>query len=183
MGKPLFLDRDGVLNEDITPYVSHLSKLNIFPYTVNSLVRLSRAGFDLYVVSNQQGVSLGITPASELEAMVALFQELLRPFDVQIKKFYHCTALDSERHPWRKPSPGMILSAAEEFGFDPTGAFMVGDKWSDLEAGARAGCRPLLVLSGVTHDDESWQTWNFPPEQVFATLAEATDWILDQGTN
>ncbi|MEQ1823126.1 MAG: HAD family hydrolase [Fimbriimonadaceae bacterium] len=174
--KPLFLDRDGVLNEDIKPYVSHRSKLKLFPYTVEALCLLNQAGYDLYVISNQQGVSLGITPQRELEAMVEMIQSPLRESGFEIRRFYHCTARDSDNHPWRKPSPGMILSASEEFDFDPTGAFVIGDKWSDIEAGARAGCRGLLVKTGVTEDD-SYKQWKYPPEQVFENLLEAAQWV------
>ena len=68
--KPLFLDRDGVLNRDITPYVSKVEEFDVFPWTVEALTMLDRAGFDLYVISNQQGVALGITPPEELETML-----------------------------------------------------------------------------------------------------------------
>lgn len=175
--RPLFLDRDGVLNEDITPYIAHRSQFKLFPYTVESLVLLDRAGYDLFVISNQQGVALGITPQEELDACSEIIQTAIRPHGFQIRKFYYCTAHDRDRHPWRKPSPGMILSAGEEFGFDPAGAFLIGDKWTDIEAGARAGCRPLLVLSGVTPKGEPTQ-WEFPPENVFPTLLEAAKWIV-----
>jgi len=86
--KPLFLDRDGVLNRDITPYVSKVEEFDVFPWTVEALKMLDRAGFDLYVISNQQGVALGITPAEELEKMNARMQSLLAPNGFQIKKFY-----------------------------------------------------------------------------------------------
>jgi len=172
---PLFLDRDGVLNVDITPYVSRVELLEIFPWTVPALKLLANE-YDFYVVSNQQGVSLGITPQAELDKITAAIQEACRKEGFEIRKFYHCTAKDSEKHPWRKPSPGMILSAAEEFGFDPAGAFLIGDKWSDIEAGTRAGCRPLLVMSGVTTDN-AYETWSHKPERVFPTLLEAAEWI------
>jgi D-glycero-D-manno-heptose 1,7-bisphosphate phosphatase len=175
--QPLFLDRDGVLNEDVKPYVSHREKLKIFPYTVEALSLLNSAGYELYVISNQQGVSLGITPPAELDAMVEMIQAPLRENGFEIRKFYHCTARDSENHPWRKPSPGMILAAAEEFGFDPRGAFLIGDKWSDVEAGMRAGCRGLLVKTGVT-EDESYVSWEYQPERVFENLLEAARWVV-----
>ena len=178
MGKPIFLDRDGVLNVDVTPYVPALDWLEIFPWTLDSLVKLNEAGFDIYVVSNQQGVALGVTPQEELDKMTEALQSLVRPHGFEIKKFYYCTAHNSENHPWRKPKSGMLLAAAEEFGFDPTGAFMIGDKESDLIAGVGADCRPLLVLTGVTPDDGRWEEWGTKPEAVFPTLLEATDYVL-----
>lgn len=181
MRKPVFLDRDGVINVDRTPYVSALDQLELFPYTVESLVRLYEAGFDIFVVSNQQGVALGVTPPEVLEQINETIQEAIRPYGAFIKKFYYCTALDAEKHPWRKPSPGMILAARDEFGLDLTGAFMVGDKPSDMECAVRAGVRPLLVLSGVaTARDASGMA--YPPEAVFPTLKEAVDYIVASGS-
>ncbi len=180
MKKPIFLDRDGVLNEDIAPYLARPDQLRIFPWTVDALTMLDAAGYELYVISNQQGVALGITKPEDLEAITELIQAVIRPHGFQIRKFYYCTSHDRDQHPWRKPSPGMVLAAAEEFGFDPTGAFLIGDKWTDMECGARAGCRPLLVQSGVTAVDSPSSGWKFPPEQVFPTLLEAVEWVVAQ---
>lgn len=174
--RPLFLDRDGVLNVDVTPYLARPDQLQIFPWTIPAL-KLLAPYFDFYVVSNQQGVALGITKAEDLETITEQIRSAGREEGVEFEKFYYCTYRDSENHPWRKPSPGMILSAAEEFGFDPAGAFLIGDKWSDIEAGARAGCRPLLVMTGVTTDD-GHADWKYPPEMVFPTLLEAAEWIV-----
>lgn len=180
MRKPIFLDRDGVLNRDITPYLATLGQLELFSYTADALERLHDAGYDLYVISNQQGVALGITEPDELDRITEAIQYPLRQRGFEIRKFYYCVWHDRDKHPWRKPSPGMILAAAEEFGFDPTGAFIIGDKWTDIEAGARAGCRPLLVHTGVTPQEEDGSDWTFPPERVFPTLMEAVDYVLSE---
>lgn len=177
--RPLFLDRDGVLNVDVTPYISRREQLQVFPFVANALKMLHDAGYEFFVISNQQGVALGITPQEELDACTEIIQNTLRPHGFDIRKFYYCTANDRDKHPWRKPSPGMILAASEEFGFDPAGSFLIGDKWTDIEAGARAGCRPLLVSSGVTAKGEPTD-WEYAPEQVFPTLLEASEWILEQ---
>lgn len=179
--RPLFLDRDGVLNADVAPYVTRLEQLKIFSWTAPTLRRLYEAGFDLYVISNQQGVALGITSPEVLEHVTEAIQATVRPHGFEIKKFFYCTAHDGEDHPWRKPNPGMILSAAEEFGFDPRGAFMIGDWWKDMAAAKAAGCRPLLVLSGVCKSNE-YKAWDVQPEAVFPTLVEAADYVLkDEG--
>ena len=177
--KPLFLDRDGVLNRDITPYVSRLEEFDVFPWTVEALVMLDRAGFDLYVVSNQQGVALGITPPEELEKMNARMQSLLAPHGFQIKKFFYCTAKMDEDHEWRKPAPGMVFAARDEFGLELDGAFMIGDKDTDMECAHSAGVRALLVYSGVSYPGESI-SWGCPPEKEFPTLLEAARWIVSK---
>lgn len=180
MGKPIFLDRDGVINEDISPYVTSLDQLKVFPWTGAALGRLCAAGYDIYVVSNQQGVALGITPPELLEEANKHILEAIAPHGATIKKFYYCTAHDGENHPWRKPSCGMLLAAAAEFDFNPAGAFMIGDKDTDLIAGVGAGCRPLLVLSGVTAEEEV-ALLEVQPEAVFPNLSEAVDFVLSQG--
>lgn len=175
--KPIFVDRDGVLNVDVAPYVSRLEQLMVFPWTMGALKKLYENGFDIYVISNQQGVGLGITSEEELNSMTEALKAEAAKCGFVFSKFYFCTALDTADDPWRKPAPGMILAAAEEFGLTLVDSFFIGDKWSDIECGARAGCRPLLVLSGVTGAG-GWEHWKYLPEKVFRNLGEAADWIL-----
>lgn len=174
--KPIFLDRDGVINVDVSPYVCSLDQLELFPWTVEALTMLDRAGYDIFVISNQQGVALGLTPPHELEKITSAIQDAVLPKGFAIKKFFYCTAHDGEKHPWRKPSPGMILSARDEFGLELEGAFMIGDKDTDMECGARAGCRPLLVMTGVTFPGDE-RHFAYPPERVFANLHDAVTWV------
>lgn len=179
MRRPIFLDRDGVMNVDVTPYVANLSQLRIFPFTEEALRLLHEAGFEMFVVSNQQGVSKGITPPEELEKITEALQDVCRKHGFEIRKFFYCTAHKNEDHTWRKPQPGMIFAARDEFGLDLDGAFLIGDKWSDIEAGRLAGLRPLLVYSGVTPPGEE-ATWTHQPERAFENLLEAVRWVVSQ---
>lgn len=175
---PIFLDRDGVLNVDVTPYVSRIEQFELFPFTESALVKLHRAGFDIYVISNQQGVAKGITTLEVLDAVSEKIQSVCRPHGFEIMKFYYCTALSGEDSSWRKPKPGMILAARDEFHLELEGAFLIGDKWSDIEAGSLAGLRPLLVGTGVTTLGEE-ADWKHKPEASFPDLLEAVNWILE----
>ncbi|HWA83437.1 MAG TPA: HAD-IIIA family hydrolase [Fimbriimonadaceae bacterium] len=179
--QPLFLDRDGVLNRDMKPYIATADELEIFPWTLDALALLDAAGFEFYIVSNQQGVAKGFISPLELEKQTEKIESALATRNLQIRRFYYCTALAADNHPWRKPGDGMIQAAREEFGIDPAGAFLIGDRWSDIEAGAKAGCRPLLVLSGGT-DEGEWMEWKHKPEKVFPTLLEAAQWIAGGGS-
>ena len=180
--KHIFLDRDGVLNVDVAPYVTKPEQLQIFPFTASTLRKLYEAGFDMYVISNQQGVALGLTSQEVLDHVTEAIQATVRPHGFEIKKFYYCTAHDGEAHPWRKPNPGMIHAAAEEFGFDPKGSFLIGDWWKDISAARAAGCRPLLVMSGVCKGEEYLQ-WPDQPEAVFPTLVEAAEYVIDNSAH
>lgn len=177
MRKPIFLDRDGVINVDITPYVSHLEKLEIFPWAPAAMARLHEAGYDIYVISNQQGVALGITPLEELAKIDAAIQASLEPFGFSVRKFYYCLSHDAQNDPNRKPSPGMLFQARDEFGVALEGAFFVGDKDTDMECARAGGCRPVLVLSGVTSPEEA-TALNPQPEAITANLEEAVEWVL-----
>lgn len=175
--KPLFLDRDGVLNRNLRPFVGTAEDLEIFPWTLDALAMLDAAGYDFYIISNQQAVGRGAMPQAELDAQTEKIDAALRARGLAIRRYYYCTALAEENHPWRKPNPGMIEAAERDFGIEAAGAFMIGDRAGDVEAGARAGCRPLLVLSGGD-DGPPWTEWARKPERVFPTLYEAAEWIV-----
>jgi D-glycero-D-manno-heptose 1,7-bisphosphate phosphatase len=177
--KPLFLDRDGVINVDLDPYVCREEELAIFDWTFQALRMLDAAGFDLYVVSNQQGVATGLVEPAELGKINARIQDVLQAGGFEIRKFYYSTGRwDEDR--WRKPRPDMVFEAGREFGFDPAGAFLIGDKDTDVECAHRAGCRPLLVLSGVTAAGQ-YRDWEFQPEKEFRDLLEAAKGICNEG--
>lgn len=174
--RPIFLDRDGVINVDVSPYVRTIDELELFPWTIDALSMIDAAGYDIYVISNQQGVALGLTSPEQLDLITVSIEEQLAEHGLAVKKFYYCTAHDGESHPWRKPSPGMILAARDEFGLDLEGAFMIGDKDTDMECAVRAGCRPLLVMSGVTPPGME-RYFPYPPERVFENLLDAAKWL------
>ena len=177
--KPVFLDRDGVIVRDSDDYLRSADALEPLPGAIEALVKLARAGASLVVVSNQQGVSLGYFPESELALMEAKIQAWLLPYDVTIARFEHATALANTGDRRRKPEPGMLLDAAQTLSFDLAGCFLVGDRESDMGAALACGVRPLLVLTGKT-GPEGWKSWKSQPEAVFVGLPEAADYILSE---
>lgn len=173
----VFLDRDGVINRDRKPYLTHASQIELLPSVGEALGRLCRAGARLFVVSNQQGVAKGFIEAEELPRMSEKIQALLAPFGASIEHFEYCPALASEGDPCRKPAPGMILKTAGAFGLTLERAVLIGDRWSDIEAGARANLRCLLVHTGET-PAEMELDWKFLPEARFDDLAQAVEYLL-----
>ena len=84
-----------------------------------------------------------------------------------------------EECPCRKPKPGLILEAQRRYGFEPSETFFVGDTFDDLEAAARAGCRPILVLTGLDADRyRAGEAPAYPPEYVAEDLPQAAAYIL-----
>ena len=150
MNKACFLDRDGVVNEEVD-YLWQPEKVAIIPGVAEGLRKLHENGFLAIVVSNQAGVARGYYKEADVDEVNARIQELLVAAGTRIDAFYYCP-----HHPefsgeckCRKPEPGMILNAAAEFKIDLTKSFMVGDRLSDLESAERAGCQcGYLVRTG-----------------------------------
>lgn len=154
--RAVFLDRDGVLIED-TGYPDDPDAISLLPEVGAGLRALREAGWRLIVVSNQSGIARGMFPLERLHAIHDRLRELLAQEGVVLDALYFCP-----HHPrgtaepfntpcdHRKPSPGMLLSAAAEFHLDLQACWMVGDKESDVQAAHQAGCRAILLGSGPT---------------------------------
>jgi len=170
----VFLDRDGVLNEPIIlngkPYPPRdLNELIITRGAGAALEELKRQGFLLIVVTNQPDIARGKVNRADVDQINARLAAIL-PLDA----FEVCEHDDKEQCDCRKPKPGMILRAREKFGVDLAGSFMVGDRWRDIEAGRRAGCRTILIGSGYG------ETFPFAPTVTHTSLPGAVSWIIRQ---
>ena len=88
-----------------------------------------------------------------------------------------CLHGDTEACECRKPKPGMLLRDAATYGIDLRDSFMIGDRWRDIDAGAAAGCRTILIDGGYA-ERASRQA----PDHVCRSLADAVNWILALGT-
>ncbi|HZP89133.1 MAG TPA: HAD family hydrolase [Burkholderiales bacterium] len=143
--RAVFLDRDGVINRSIVragkPYPpATLAELELLPGVPDALRRLKAAGFDLIVVSNQPDVARGTTSRAAVEVMHAALRR-----DLPIDAFRVCYHDDDDHCSCRKPKPGLLRSAAYARGVALSESYMVGDRWRDVEAGRRAGCRTFFV--------------------------------------
>ncbi|WP_397396844.1 D-glycero-alpha-D-manno-heptose-1,7-bisphosphate 7-phosphatase [Phenylobacterium sp.] len=151
----LFLDRDGVLNED-RGYVHRWEDFCWIPGAREAVAAFNARDWWVFVVTNQSGVGRGYYPEADVHALHARMSEALVAAGARIDAFYHCPfhpeALeDRYRHPDppdRKPNPGMLLRAMADWPVDAARSVMVGDKAIDLEAGRRAGVRSLLFPGG-----------------------------------
>ena len=151
----LFLDRDGVLNED-QGYVCRWADFRWIQGAREAVADFNRAGWLVIVVTNQSGVGRGYYTEAEVHELHRHMQADLAILGAHIDAFYHApqhpdAILEIYRHPdppLRKPNPGMILQALGEWPIDRETSLLVGDKASDLEAAARAGIRAVLFEGG-----------------------------------
>ena len=141
--KAVFLDRDGVLNEEIGTYVWEPAKFIICAGVPESLARLKAAGYHLVVVTNQAGIAKKLYTAAEVQACHAKLQAACGGI---IDALYF-----SDAHPsvsesiLRKPGSGMLEKAVARFGLNVTQCWIVGDRLRDMQAGAALGVRGILV--------------------------------------
>lgn len=175
----IFLDRDGTLNEAVG-FVNHESRFRLFPYTVDALRAIRDEGYLAVVVTNQSGIGRGLFEESVMHRIHEGLRARLREADTDIDGIYFCPHAPSGACECRKPKPGLLQRAAEELAIDLTRSWIVGDSYSDLEAGWAAGARSALVLTGsgegaLEHDSDAWSR---KPDRVAPDLHQAVCAIL-----
>ena len=150
MRKTAFIDRDGVINQEVD-YLHEVEKTVLIPGVAAAIRKLNEAGVAAVVITNQAGVAKGYYPESDIAAVHQRIRELLAAEGAFLDGFYYCP-----HHPehtgaceCRKPAPGMLLKAAQELNIDLNSSMMVGDRLSDVNAGCNAGCKKsYLVRTG-----------------------------------
>lgn len=175
-GRPaVFLDRDGTLNAPLVreakPYPpATAAEFILLPGVVEGCRALHIAGYVLVVATNQPDVGRGTQPQSTVEAMHAL----LLKFVPEIARIEVCYDAGDTLPPseFRKPAPGMLRRAAASLDLDLNRSWMIGDRWRDIDCGARAGCRTVFLDYGY---DEALRQ---KPEFTVRTFAEAVGIIL-----
>ncbi len=170
--RAVFLDRDGVLNRAVVregrPYPpAGLDEFEVLPGVAEALRKLHDAGFLLIGATNQPDVARG---TQTVEAVEAMNDRLLGT--MPIAAILVCYE-DGDDCPRRKPNPGLLLEAADTYAIDLAASYMVGDRWRDVEAGQRAGCRTVFIDRGYRERRPD------PPADHDANeLTDAADWIL-----
>ena len=181
MNRAVFLDRDGVLNEERN-YLHRVGDVVIFPGAPAALKRLADAGFKLFIVSNQSGVGRGYFALADVEKINAHLAAEFARAGVQFEKIYFAPEAPDQPSRGRKPSPQFLFDARDEFGLDLARSFMVGDKLSDLECGWNAGVQKgILVRTGYGAETEKHNSAQLGRALVVENLAAAATWILNQG--
>lgn len=185
MTPAVFLDRDGTLIHD-AGYLSRLDDLRWYPFAVDAVRLLNRAGYLVFVVTNQGGVGLGFYPESFVLETHRVMDAALRRGGARIDGWFHCP-----HHPravvpalradcaCRKPGRGMADQAARAHAIDWARSFVVGDKHSDVAMAGAIGARGVLVTTGHGAAELARVGGVMPGAAwVAGDLMEATSWIL-----
>ena len=174
--RAVFLDRDGVLNEPIIrngkPYgPTQLAELQIPAGTAEALARLKARDFLLLVVTNQPDVARGVQKRDTVDQIAHRLRAEL-PLDDVLTCFHD----DQDDCDCRKPRPGLVTRAAQQYGIDLGRSYLIGDRWRDMDAGTNAGCKTVWIDRGYAERGPA-----SAPDARVGSLPEAVDWILKTG--
>ena len=177
----VFLDRDGVLNQNRADYVRSWEQVEFLPGVFEAMQRLAGSPFVVVVVTNQSAVGRRLMTVQGLAAINGGIVQQVQQAGGRIDAVYTCPHRPDEGCPCRKPRPGMLLQAAQELGIDLARSYLVGDAVSDMEAALSAGCQPVMVRTGRGRKQAAGLAdYGLQAVPVVADLGEAVDLILDQ---
>lgn len=180
-GRALFLDRDGVVNEEVG-YLHRVEDVR-FVEGIFSLCRTAaRLGYKLIVVTNQAGIARGYYTEADFEHLMEWMRGALRAEGVELDAVYHCpfhpehgVGRYKREHEDRKPGTGMLRRGAREFGISLEESIMVGDRCSDIAAANTAGLRQAFLVRGTEADACSGDYIDV------TSLAEVERWMIERG--
>jgi D-glycero-D-manno-heptose 1,7-bisphosphate phosphatase len=183
----VFLDRDGTLLHEVG-YLSRREDVRWYPFSVDAVRLLNRAGFRVFVITNQGGVGLGMFTEAFVEQTHAELAAYAAAGGARVDGWFYCPhhpratvpgfAIDCD---CRKPKPGLVRQAERLHPLDLARSFVVGDKHVDIELAAGVGARGVLVQTGHGAAELARQGGQMPGAAFVATdLMEATSWILRQ---
>jgi D-glycero-D-manno-heptose 1,7-bisphosphate phosphatase len=145
----IFVDRDGVINENRSDYVKSWDEFRFLPGSKEAIAELTRAGHRIIVCTNQAGIARGMISVETVEGIHSRMVAEITQLGGNIEQVYYCPHGKDEGCYCRKPRPGMLLRARDELGIDMNDAILIGDSITDVRAGLAAGVRTILVMTGL----------------------------------
>jgi D-glycero-D-manno-heptose 1,7-bisphosphate phosphatase len=180
----VFIDRDGTLVEDVG-YLRRVEDIRFFPWTVDAIRALDRAGLTPVVVTNQSGVARGLLTEQRLEEIHAAMSRILDEGGARVRAYYYCPHHPDGSVPeyatvcgCRKPAAGLIERAARDLDLDPAKSFVIGDTWLDVGLARRIGAKAVLVRSGHGALAEANPAADVKADAIVDNLAAAATWVL-----
>ncbi len=177
----VFLDRDGVVNEDSPDYIKKWKEFHFLPGSLEALKKLHTNDFTAIVITNQAMIGRKISGPEELKEIHRNMRDAVKRHGGIIREIFFCPHRPDENCDCRKPKPGLILQAQKKYDIDLSTACMVGDSAKDIECALSTGLRQaILVRTGNGKRAEfTLKERNIIPEYVAEDLMDAVEWILD----
>jgi len=179
----IFLDRDGVLIENRSDYVRDWSQVKIIPEAIHALSHTPVNHYKIVIVTNQSAVGRGLVLLKNAEEINRRLIDLIHHQGGQVDGVYMCPHKPDDYCGCRKPKPGLLLQAAKDLSLDLQRSWMIGDAWSDLQAGQRADVRRTILLKTGRGSEQLLQPCpeDITGHLVFDNLLLAFDAIFAMG--
>ena len=178
----VFLDRDGVINENRVDHVKSWHEFAFLPGALDALRRLATLDWPVVVITNQAAIGRGLVSRETVEEINGRMVAAVRSEGGRIDGVFYCPHRPEEECACRKPEPGLLLQAAEQLGLDLPTSFLVGDAASDVLAAHAADCRAVLVGTGRGAEYAKralLQRHDIVGYHLADDLGQAVDWIVD----
>lgn len=173
--KAVFIDRDGTMGGDY--YVEFPQDYYAYDGTREAFSLLKESGFSPMIFTNQSCIARGKDKGYDFAAE---FEE------IGADDWFICPHDTADNCNCRKPETGLLEQAREKYSLDLSQCYVIGDRWSDMAAGGKMGCKLILVMTGrggesLGCDREKWA--EFEPVYVADTLYEAAKWLCGEMKN
>ncbi len=179
--RAVFLDRDGVINENRADHVKSWNEFQFIPGALTALRWLHRRGFHVFVVTNQAIIERGCTTAATVEAIHAQMRVEVAQHGGKIHDIRYCPHDTHTQCSCRKPAPGMLHDLANRWGIDLSSSYLIGDACTDIAAGRAVQCRCIMVLTGRGMQQITLpEAREYPPEYIAGDLMGAVAWVFRQ---
>jgi D,D-heptose 1,7-bisphosphate phosphatase len=182
--KAVFLDRDGTINSDEYGYVKDTHEFQLYSFAKKALTKLKKCNLLLFLVTNQSGIARGYYSFADLATIHSKMQNQLgeAAFDDIFISPYHIQGFVKPyniSHADRKPGLGMFKQAVQKHDFQIKGSYMIGDKYTDIEFGKKAGLITILVQTGKGREEFLFkrQEWSYKPDFIADNLLVAAELI------
>lgn len=183
--KAIFLDRDGVINVEKS-FINDPADYELFDFTPEAVKKINRTEYKAIVITNQSAIARNISTFEELATIHKKMETIMGDNGAKIDELYFCPHHPDKGYPeerieykieceCRKPKPGMLLKAAEDFNIDLKQSIMIGDTERDIKAGKNAGCYTAGVMTGYGMKGTSVQ-----PDFFFTNLLDATNFLTSK---
>jgi len=176
----VILDRDGVINHDAEEFIKSPDEWRPIPGSLEAIGRLSAAGFDVAVATNQSGIGRKLLDRPTLEAIHARMRREARRYGGHIDEIVWCPHLPADGCECRKPAIGLLERLGRHYGLALTGVPMIGDSVRDIDAAIAAGGRPMLVLTGNGRSSAAALAARGVEVAVYPDLAAAASALIDE---
>ena len=176
----IFLDRDGVINQDSPDYIKSWSEFDFISRSVDAVRDLTRNGFTIIVITNQPAIPRKLISPQELEYVHSKMKDDIESKGGKINDIFICPHLPSDGCDCRKPSPGLIYQAQSKYDIDLMASIMIGDSVRDIQCACNAGCgQSILVRTGNGKDAEHiLAEAGLYTDYVAKDLYDAAQWLL-----